>query len=259
VSSIPGRQLNEADSSAPAGPTVRHGFAITRWSIVLRAGRADDAGAQDALERLCRAYWYPLYAHVRRRGHSAADAQDLTQGFFARLLERQTLAFADPARGRFRSFMLTALDHFVADEWNRSRAQKRGGGREPVSIDAALAEKRSDMEPVDDEAPDKAFDRRWALAVLDSVLARLEDEYRRTGRGDVFEALRPALAGPRETLPYSELARQLGQTEGAVKIAVHRLRKRYRVILEDTIADTVTSRAEAEEEMRHLFRSLGGG
>ena len=245
-----------ADSTAPARRTA---FAPTQWSVVLRAGRNDTPRAQQALARLCRTYWYPLYAHVRRRGLGTHDAQDLTQEFFARLLARQTLERADPARGRFRTFILTALDRFLADEWDKARAQKRGGGADVLSLDLAAAEQRFDQEPADSAAPDQAFDRQWALALLETVLSRLENEYRRDGKADWFAALRPTLTGAGESQPYAELAARLGSNEGAVKVAVHRLRKRYRALLQAEIAETVASPEEAPEEMRYLLRALASG
>jgi RNA polymerase sigma factor (sigma-70 family) len=234
-------------------------FVTTRWSVVLMAGRSHTPRSRDALANLCQTYWYPLYAYVRRRGYSAADAQDLTQEFFARLLERESLANADPGRGRFRSFLLTAMNHFLIGEWERARAQKRGGGREPLSLELAAAEKRYDLEPADDSTPDKMFDRQWALTLLDKVVGCLEGEYRRENKAELFAALKETLAGTRESQPYAVLAERLGMSEGAVKVAVHRLRKRYREFLQAEIADTVTSPEEADEEMKHLFRALAGG
>ena len=226
---------------------------------MLRAGRNDTPRAQQALAGLCQTYWYPLYAHVRRRGHGAHDAQDLTQEFFARLLARQTLGRADPARGRFRTFILTALDHFLADEWDKSRAQKRGGATELLSLDLAAAEQRFELEPADTAAPDKAFDRQWALALLEAVLDQLENEYRSDGKTDWFFALQPTLTGASESQPYAELAARLDANEGAVKVAVHRLRKRYRALLQAKIVETVASPEEVPEEMRYLLQALAGG
>jgi RNA polymerase sigma factor (sigma-70 family) len=250
----------ESAASGTAGPRGPAAFAPTRWTMVLQAGRGADTAARDALERLCATYWFPLYAYVRRRGFAAHDAQDLTQGFFARILERRTLAHADPGRGRFRSFMLAALKHFIADEWEKARAAKRGGGRELVSLDFAAAEQRLDLEPVDPgAAPDDSFDRRWALALLDEVLRRLEEEFRQDGRAAQFAALKQTLTSSGSDTPYAELAVRLGTNEGAVKVSVHRLRKRYRALLEQEIRDTVATVSDAKEEMRHLLRALTGG
>ncbi len=239
-------------------PSRNAAFVTTHWSVVLTAGRSDTTRARDALARLCQTYWYPLYAYVRRRGYSAPDAEDLTQGFFARLLERESLASADPGQGQFRSFLLTAMNHFLIGEWEKARAQKRGGGRELLSLELAAAEKRYDLDQADDSTPDKLFDKQWALTLLEKVVGRLEDEYRHEDKAELFVALKETLAGSRESQPYAVLAARLGMTEGAIKVAVHRLRKRYRELLQAEIADTVTSPEEAEEEMRHLFQALVG-
>jgi RNA polymerase sigma factor (sigma-70 family) len=232
-------------------------FATTRWSIVLRAGRCDQAEAGEALARLCRTYWFPVYVQVRRRGYSAHDAQDLTQGFFARLLEGDMIARADPSRGRFRSLVLTALKHFLTDEWEKTRAQKRGGGQSLVSIDADSAERRFHAEPIEQSAPpDQAFDRQWAVALLGEVLGQLEAEHRAAGKAHHFAVLKGALTGPRESQPYAQLARDLGTSESAIKIAVHRLRRRYRELLETEIAHTVASPEDAAAELNYLFRAL---
>ncbi len=231
-------------------------FATTHWSVVLTAGRSDTAQAHVALEKLCRLYWYPLYAYVRRRGHSAADAQDLTQEFFARLLERRSLSAADPNRGRFRSFILTAMNHFLADEWKKGVAKKRGGGQALISLDMAAAEERFDLEPADDAAPDKLFERQWALTLLDEVLDRLEQEHQSAGKDGLFHALKQTLMGTRESQPYAELAPKLGLTENNVRVAVHRLRKRYRELIRNEIAQTVESPQDVEDEIRHLFNVL---
>jgi RNA polymerase sigma factor (sigma-70 family) len=250
---------SSADSAESTRPLRRPGqFATTRWSVVLHAGRAGSksSSARDALARLCRTYWFPLYAHVRRRCFSAHDAEDLTQEFFARLLARQSIAEADPARGRFRAFILTALNHFLADEWDRARAEKRGGTRERLSLDMADAEDRFAQLADPAASPDQTFDREWALAVLRSVLAQLESEYSAAGKGDVFAALKSTLTGVRESQPYAELAAQLGRNENAVKVAVHRLRQRYRALLQAEIADTVASDDDANAEMRVLLQAL---
>ena len=225
---------------------------------MLHAGRAGSKAslAHDALARLCRTYWFPLYAHVRRRGFSAHDAEDLTQEFFTRLLARQSIARADPARGRFRSFMLTALNHFLADEWDRARAEKRGGTRELISLDMADAEDRFAQVTDPAASPDRIFDREWGLAVLRTVLARLEGEYGKAGKADLFALLKPTLTGTRDSQPYAELAVQLGRNENAVKVTVHRLRQRYRALLQAEIADTVASEDDAKAEMRALLLAL---
>jgi len=251
--------LSPPRSPAPSErPSAPDDFATTRWSVVLLAGRNNTERARTALAKLCQTYWYPLYAYVRRRNFSPHDAQDLTQGFFEQLLERQSLAKADPARGRFRAFILTAMKNFLAHERERARALKRGGGQEILSLDLAAAERRFSAEPVDAASPDKIFDRHWTLALLGEVLRKLETEHQKQGKGEMFAALKETLAGTRSELPYVELAIRLDWSEGAVKVAVHRLRKRYRDLLKAEISQTVAGPAEAEQEMRHLFASLAG-
>ena len=241
-------------SSTPTAPAA---FVTTHWSVVLTAGRSDTTRARAALENLCRTYWPPLYAYVRRRGHPAADAQDLTQAFFARLLERNAVGEVAPGKGRFRSFLLASLNHFLADEWDKARAQKRGGGQ-VISLDWQSAETRLGELPAEQFTPEKAYERRWALTLLEQVYRRLEEEYRAADKAPLFAALRVALAGKSDAAPYAELAKQLGLSEGAVKVAVHRLRQRYRVLLRNTIADTVSGPDEVEDELRHLFAVLAG-
>ena len=231
-------------------------FVTTRWTVVLAAGGTDTTQARQALEHLCRTYWYPLYAYVRRRGHSAHDAQDLTQAFFARLLAQESLANADPDRGRFRSFLLTAMNHFLTSEWKRGLAQKRGGGCQVLSLELAAAEKRYDLEPAIHSSPDKLFEKQWALTLLEEVINRLELEFQTDGKANWFTALKPALLGVRESQPYAALATQLSMNESAVKVAVHRLRKRYRELIRDEISSTLDSSEEIEAEMRHLLRVL---
>ncbi len=248
--------MNSTGSTATEGPGAR--FLTTHWSVVLAAGRSDSTRAQNALARLCQTYWYPLYAYVRRRGHPPHDAQDLTQEFFARLLERHTLASADPNRGRFRSFLLATMDHFLAHEWEKVRAQKRGGGCRILSLDLALAEQRYDLEPADTATPDKLFDRRWAGALLDEVLNQLEAEYHHAGKAELFAALKQTLTGTRESQPYAVLALRLGMNEAAVKVAVHRLRKRYRELLRAEVANIVANPEQAEDELRYLLAALAG-
>ena len=243
-----------SDHSAPR----QSAFVTTHWSVVLTAGRNDTTRARAALENLCQTYWPPLYAYVRRRGHSPEDAQDLTQAFFARLLERNAVAAVAPEKGRFRSFLLASMNHFLSDEWDKARAQKRGGGK-VISLDLQSAETRLGEIPAENFTPEKAFEHRWAITLLEQVYQRLGEEYRAQGKGTLFDALRTTLAGASDAAPYAELARQLDMTEGAVKVAVHRLRQRYRALLRDTIADTVSTPDEVEDELRYLFRTLAGG
>lgn len=245
------------DSPETSKPVAgRDRFAPTRWTMVLAAVGGGEAGqGREALERLCATYWYPLYAFVRRQGYGAHDAQDLTQGFFARLLEKKDLAAVDRAKGKFRSFLLAALQHYLANEWDRAQAQKRGGGVALLSIDDAEAERRYHEEPAEQMTAEQLFDRRWALTLLDRVLARLGDEMRSEGRDAHFEALKFCLTGERGAA-YGEIASRLGTSEGALKVAVHRLRDRYRALLRAEIAETVGSDAEVDEELRQLFSAL---
>jgi RNA polymerase sigma-70 factor (ECF subfamily) len=233
-------------------------FVTTHWSVVIAAGRDDSTRAQDALGKLCQTYWYPLYAHVRRRGHSPHDAQDLTQAFLANLLEKKSLANADSSRGRFRSFILKSMDNFLAHEWQKAKAQKRGGGQHALSLDLAMAEKRFELEAVDASTPDKIFDKRWACALLEEVLNRLQAEYEQARKSDLFVALKQTLTGSRESQPYAKLAAELKMNESTLKVAVHRLRKRYRELLISEIANTIADPAEAESELRYLLSTLTG-
>lgn len=241
--------------SASGQAGQRFVFATTHWSVVLAAGRSDIPQAQDALEKLCQIYWYPLYAYVRRRGYSPADAEDLTQQFFAWLLERDWLGRADQQRGRFRSFLLTSISNFLANEWDKARTQKRGGGR-VVSLQRDEAETRCTREPVDNLTPEQSFEWRWALTLLEQVMNRLNAEFARDGKTELFEALKPCLLGERAAQPYAALASKLAMTEGSVKVAVHRLRQKYRQLLRNEIANTVAKPEEVEEELRYLFAVL---
>jgi RNA polymerase sigma-70 factor (ECF subfamily) len=231
----------------------RHGsFGTTHWSVVLRAGRGESPQAADALDQLCQAYWYPLYAYVRGRGFGEADAQDLVQGFFAHLLEHDTLRKVAREKGRFRSFLLAAFNYFLANERQRAAAQKRGGGQQTISFDAREAETRYDLEPVDQRDPAILFERRWAMALLDRVLGRLEAEIRCTNKQLLFEALRPFLIEGESTLTYREVGQQLGLSEEATKKAVQRLRHRYQELFREEVADTLADPADLEDEVRHL-------
>ena len=241
---------------ASNAPEPEGRFCTTRWSAVLSAGRADTSRARDALAALCRAYWPPLYAFIRRRGHSPHDAQDLTQEFFVRLLEGGVIAKADPDRGRFRSFLLASVKHFLAHEREKARARKRGGGTPVVSLDLDTAETHYTRPASPEDTPDKAFDRQWALALLDAVLARLRKEYTDCGKDDQFLALKETLGGGRSEIPYCELGRRLEMSEGAVKVAAHRLRRRYRELLREETAQTVAGPEEIEQELRHRFAAL---
>ena len=233
-------------------------FATTRWSLVLAACGNVSPGADEALSTLCAAYWYPLYAFLRRRGYSPDAAQDLTQAFFARLLERErrVLRQANPARGRFRSFLLSSLRNFVANEWERSVAQKRGGGTELLSLDFQTAEDRFQLEPPSHETPERVFDRQWAVALLDRVITRLRAERSKAGKEHLFEHLKVYLTGDRAEIGYAEVAERLGMSEGSIKQAVHRLRRRFRALIHEEIAQTVSSPEEVADEMRHLWAAV---
>lgn len=232
-------------------------FATTRWSVILAARDPAAPHARAALETLCETYWYPLYAFVRRRGHSAEQAQDLTQEFFVRLLEKDYLKVVDQSKGRFRSFLLASFDHFLHNEFDRARAQKRGGGRAQLSLDFRDAEGRYHVEPADVQTPEKLFERRWALTVLDRVLRRLEEEHAEAGKAEFFLNLKGHLLEEPDAVPYAKLAERLAISEAAAKMAVSRLRKRYRLLLREEIAHTVEDAGEVEEEIRHLFEALG--
>ncbi len=223
--------------------------------MVLSAGRSDTPRSRAALETLCRTYWHPLYAYVRRRGHSPEDAQDLTQEFFARLLESQGMAGVHPDKGRFRAYLLASMNHFLSDAWDKARALKRGGGR-VFPLDLQTAETRLRQTPAEHLTPEKAYEQRWAMTLLEEVYERLEAQYRGQGNPLLFEKLRETLSGASPATPYAELAAQLGMTENAVKVAVHRLRHRFRELLRETIAETVASPAEVEDELRYLLRTL---
>jgi len=241
------------DASVP-GPRE---FVTTHWSLV-GAAAADGVSrsrAREALEELCRSYWYPLYAFVRSRGYSPTDAQDLTQAFFARIIETRGFASADRARGRFRSYLLGAMKHFLANEWHRSQTQKRGGGVQIIEFEALDPEGRYARQANQPDDPDHLFDREWALQVVAGALQTLRDEMTDAGKGEQFEALKGSLTGEEES-PREQIAAQLGISTGAVKVAVHRLRLRYRELLRAAIAETVGSQADLEDEMRYLVEVL---
>jgi RNA polymerase sigma factor (sigma-70 family) len=230
-----------------AGPSQ---FPTTRWTVVVAAGDPERKDARSALVSLCENYWYPLYAYLRRRGYPADQAQDHTQEFFMRMLEGRYLDRADPEKGRFRSFILTSLKFFVADEQDRQRAHKRGGGM-VVPLEFSSGEERYQREPAHDETPERIFERRWALSVLDRVLERLRSEFMHHGRPEHFERLKVFLLGQSDA-PYATLAREMNTSEGALKVAIHRLRKRYRELFRQEIGDTVADPAEVESELRFL-------
>jgi RNA polymerase sigma factor (sigma-70 family) len=230
-------------------------FTTTHWSVVLTAAKPEAPEAAAALESLCRTYWYPLYAYVRREGHNPADAQDLTQGFFAGLLARNSLLRVAPEKGKFRSFLLASMRHFLSDQRDRARAAKRGGGQEVLSLDAQEAEERYRLEPVDRLDAEKIYERRWAMTLLEQALLRLRDESAAAGKAELFERLRRFVAGDSDAT-WGEAAAELGLSEGAMKAAVHRLRARYRALLRDEIAHTVADPTEIEAEVRYLMRVI---
>jgi RNA polymerase sigma-70 factor (ECF subfamily) len=237
-------------------PTVAR-FGDTHWSVILSAmNKQRPAEATDARERLCRVYWPPLYAYIRRLGESPHDAQDLTQAFFARFLDKDYLAAVDQAKGRFRSFMLAALKHFLANERDKQRAQKRGGGFAFVPIDFHNAETHCGFEPSQNLTPDIIFQRRWAAALLEQSLARLRSEYAAAGKEDLFEQLKETLTEGRSTIAYAALTAKLQISEAAVKMAVHRLRQRYREAIRSEIAATVAHPSEIEDELREVLRAF---
>ena len=228
-------------------------FRTTHWNVVLTAAQKGSPSADEALAKLCKVYWYPLYAFIRRLGHTSHEAEDLTQEFFARLLDKNFLAGIKVEGGRFRSYLLTTLKHFLANEWNRAQTQKRGGGKIFFSLDEQDAETRYEFEPTDNVTPESIFERRWALTLLEQVMNRLAEEYMAEGKAKQFERLQIFLSGDKRSIPYVQTAADLGMSEGAVKVAVHRMRKRYGGLLRAEIAQTVASQGEIEEEIRYLI------
>ncbi len=240
-------------ATSRGGPRV---FPATQWTVVLTVGGTPSPESAAALERLCGWYWYPLYAFVRRSGYLPADAEDLTQEFFARLLEHNWIAHADRYKGRFRSFLLMAMKRFLAKEWDKAKTLKRGGQVRLVPLQLNTAETRYGRDPADTRTPEQVFEKQWALTLLEFVLNRLREDYEHDGKGEVFHTLEPCLVGSRESQPYAAVGAQLGISEGAARVAVCRLRERYRARLEEEVAQTVSSAAEVDEELRHLLRVL---
>jgi RNA polymerase sigma-70 factor (ECF subfamily) len=223
---------------------------------VLAAGEKSNARSADALTGLCEMYWYPVYAFIRRQGYRAEECADLTQEFFARVLEKNYFHDADPARGRFRAFLCAAIRHFLSNERDRARTLKRGGPRPPISLDVETAEGTFQLEPRDDLTPERLFDRRWALVLLERVLARLRHEHLSTGKDKLFDGLKGFLTGDSAGVPYAEVAKALGMTEGAIKVAVHRLRRSFRDTLIQEIADTVSDPADIDAEIEYLMKAV---
>jgi RNA polymerase sigma factor (sigma-70 family) len=245
--------MNVGTTAHPTPASTAPGdiFATTHWTVVLAAGQRHTPQSDGALEELCRTYWFPLYAYVRRRGHTKEDAEDLVQEFFARFLEKNYLAGLGAERGRFRAFLLAALKHFLANEWDKSQAQKRGGGAAHLALDWQAAELQ--IAATNEPSPDKAFDREWALALLAKVIERLRAECAADGKAKLFEQLKIFLTAGKGALTHAEAAKNLSMDETAVRVAVHRLRKRYRVLLRAEISQTLTDESQVDEEMRALF------
>lgn len=229
------------------------GFATTHWSVVLAAGDHSRDEVREALARLCETYWYPLYAYIRRRTASADEARDLTQEFFCRLLEKDYVGAADPARGRFRAFLLTACRNFLSRERDRARAKKRGGGRVPFSLDLRQGETRYQQAPHGGLTAEQIYQRQWAVELLERVLGQLETEYRESGKGDRFDSLKELMTTDSSRQTHAEVAELLGTSEAAAKMAAHRMRKRYQALLRNEIARTVGHIADVEDEIRSLF------
>ena len=228
-------------------------FATTHWTVVLAAGKRSTPQSDEALEQLCRTYWFPLYAYVRRHSHTKEDAEDLVQAFFARFLAKNYLAGLSAERGRFRAFLLASLKHFLINDWKKSQSIKRGGGEATLSLDWETADTRFQVAATNEPSPDKAFDREWAMALLAKVIERLQEECETNGKAKLFEQLKIFLTAGKEGTAQSEVARALGMEEGAVRVAIHRLRKRYRQLLRDEIAQTLADAEDVDEEMRALF------
>lgn len=231
-------------------------FRTTHWSVVLLAGKDDSSQATAALEKLCRTYWYPIYSFVRRRGYDSPDAQDLTQGFFAQLLRRNDFVSVDAPKGKFRkfrSFLLGALSHFLANEWDHSQRLKRGGGQPVISLDVHSAEERYQLEPATQETPEQIFERRWIEALLETVLLRLRAECAAYGQADRFDRLKVFLVEDKGAVSFAEIGRELNMTEPAVKGVVRRLRSRYRELFREEVANTVDKPEELAEEIRQLL------
>jgi len=248
----------DPSSQARAPGAADDYFATTRWTVVLSAGQQSSPQSDRALAELCQIYWYPLYAFVRRQGRTKEDAEDLVQEFFRRFLERNYLEGLDAERGKFRAFLLASLKHFLANEWDKASRQKRGGGITHVSLDWPGADERFHLDPADPTNPEQTFDREWALALLERVVTRLREDCVTTGKTQLFERARGFLMLGSAAIPYAEAATELGMEEGAVRVAVHRLRKRYRELLREEISQTLTDPAQVDEELRSLQAALAG-
>jgi RNA polymerase sigma-70 factor (ECF subfamily) len=249
---------------APSGKEVekaetqRGVFATTHWSVVLAAGEAESPPAAEALEKLCRTYWQPLYVYVRRRGYGLEKAQDLTQSFFAHFLEKKSFSLADPARGRFRTFLLKSLQHFLTDDWKRAHRLKRGGGQVDIPWDIHTADDHYAAELAETMTPERAYEERWAMALLEQVLCLMREDYATAGKTRLFESLQEYLWGIEDSASYAQIAQILAMTEGAVRVAVHRLREQYRERLRTEVAHTVSNPNEVDDELRYLIQVISG-
>jgi RNA polymerase sigma-70 factor (ECF subfamily) len=248
--------LDMPDSVPESDAVAPRVFATTHWSVVLAAGQGESAPAQRALETLCRAYWFPIYAYVRRKGYRPEEAQDLTQEFFAQLIAKDHFRLADRNKGKFRGFLLAALDYFLAREWSRAHRQKRGGQFTFISMDEHPPEERYQLEPADHETPETKFLRHWALTVLKQAMNALETECKANGKALLFREAKNLISGERDRAAYGQMGRSLHMAEGAVRVAVHRLRQRYGELLRSEVAHTVTREEEVDEELRYLFQVL---
>jgi RNA polymerase sigma-70 factor (ECF subfamily) len=246
-------QPEQANNTAfPGSPA----FTTTLWTAVRLAGRGEGTSAAEALEKLCRIYWYPLYAYARRSGKGPEEARDLTQGFFARILANGFFRLADETKGKFRSYLLKSFQRFIGEEWDRSRAAKRGGGAEPISLDARDAETRYGLEPADELDPARIFERRWAVSLIEQTLERLEAEFKAAGKASQFAEMKPFLVGGSEEAASSSLAARLGVQRGAARQALKRFRDRYRALFREQVAQTVNGEQELEDELQHILRVL---
>jgi RNA polymerase sigma-70 factor (ECF subfamily) len=253
--------MNFPDRAVDEKPSARCAFPTTHWSVVRVAAGQATQEASDAMEALCRQYWFPIYGFIRRQGRSHHEAEDLTQEFIARLLDRDLIGRAQPERGRFRTFLLTALRHFLTNEWHRSQTARSGGERSAVAamLDFGSADERFAREPIDAElTPEAAFDRTWALDVIERALSLLREEYAASGRGALFDAVAPTVWGGGKPEPLARAAERLGMKEGALKVAIHRLRKRLREHVEELVAETVDDAADAAAEVQHLVAAVTG-
>jgi RNA polymerase sigma-70 factor (ECF subfamily) len=246
--------MTSTGTAAPRGSDAW--FVTTHWSVVLSAQDRSSARSAQAMESLCRAYWYPLYAYVRRQGQSPHDAQDLTQEFFARLLAKEWLASADREKGRFRTFLVVALKRFLANEWDRVHREKRGGHAPHFPLDTGLAEARYQSEPALELTADRICERRWALTLLETTMNRLREEFGQANKAAEFERLKVFLTAEKSAIAYADVARDLGTSEGAARVAVHRLRRRFRKVFREEVAHTVAASEDVDEELRHLLAAL---